>query len=179
VDTGMGLERLMMVSRGVRSVYETDIFLPWLFALHDLWQPETRSLRVITDHLRSAIVVTGDGVRPASTGRGYVLRRLLRLALTELWRGDGTRTMADLPDELIRDTLTRFGQLAPPARVRDVLLTEERKFSALLSRGRSLLQRLYPHGQLTEDDYAYLHATHGLPRDVVTELAGQIQAARR
>jgi len=175
VDTGMGLERLMMVSRGVRSVYETDIFLPWLFGLHDLWQPETRSLRIIADHLRSAIVVTGDGVRPASTGRGYVLRRLLRLALTELWRGDGTRTIADLPDQLIQDTLTRFGQPAPPARVRDVLLTEERKFSALLSRGRSLLQRLYPHGQLTEDDYAYLHATHGLPREVVIELDSQIR----
>jgi alanyl-tRNA synthetase len=175
VDTGMGLERLMMVSRGLRSVYESDIFLPWLFALPDLWQPETRSLRIITDHLRSAIVVTGDGVLPSSTGRGYVLRRLLRLALTELWRGDDTRTIADLPAHLIQDTLTRFGQPASPARVRDVLLTEERKFSALLSRGRSLLQRLYPHGALTEDDYTYLHATHGLPREVVTELAGQIR----
>jgi alanyl-tRNA synthetase len=176
VDTGMGLERLMMVSRGVRSVYETDIFLPWLFALHDLWQPETRALRIITDHLRSAIVVTGDGVLPASTGRGYVLRRLLRLALTELWRGDESRTLADLPDLLIQGTLARFGQSASPALVRNVVLAEERKFSALLSRGRSLLQRLYPQGQLTEDDYSYLHATHGLPREVVIELDSQVRS---
>jgi alanyl-tRNA synthetase len=172
----MGLERLMMVSRGVRSVYETDIFLPWLFALHDLWQPETRALRIITDHLRSAIVVTGDGVLPASTGRGYVLRRLLRLALTELWRGDESRTLADLPDLLIQGTLARFGQSASPALVRNVVLAEERKFSALLSRGRSILQRLYPQGQLTEDDYSYLHATHGLPREVVIELDSQVRS---
>ena len=174
VDTGMGLERLMMVSHGVRSVYETDVFFPWLFALHDLWQPETRSLRIIIDHLRSAMAVIGDGIEPSSTGRGYVLRRLLRRALTELWRGDGSRTLADLPEILVQDTLARFGQSVPPRVVQDVLLAEERKFSGLLSRGRPLLQRLYPNGQLTEEDYTYLHATHGLPRELVTELASEM-----
>jgi alanyl-tRNA synthetase len=174
VDTGMGLERLMMVSRGARSVYETDVFFGWLSVLHDLWQPETRPLRIITDHLRSAIVVIGDGIGPSATGRGYVLRRLLRRALSELWRGDRSRTLADLPDALVRDTLSRFGQPVPPALVRDVLLAEERKFSELLSRGRSLLRRLYPDGQLTEADYAYLHATHGLPRELVAELASEM-----
>jgi alanyl-tRNA synthetase len=174
VDTGMGLERLVMVSHGARSVYETDLFLPWLSALDDLWQPETRSLRIMTEHLRSAIVVIGDGVGPSNTGRGYVLRRLVRRALTELWRGDGSRTLADLPEDLVQDTLSRFGQPAPPGLVEDVLLAEERKFSGLLSRGRSLLQRLYPDGQLTEEDYTYLHATHGLPRELVTELASEM-----
>jgi alanyl-tRNA synthetase len=174
VDTGMGLERLMMVARGGRSVYETDVFFPWLTMLHDLWQPETRALRVSTDHLRSAVVVIGDGIRPSSTGRGYVLRRLLRRALTELWRGDGSRTLADLPGMLVQDTLARFGQSMPPRLVQDVLLAEERKFSGLLRRGRSLLQRLYPDGQLTEADFAYLHATHGLPRELVTELVTEL-----
>jgi alanyl-tRNA synthetase len=174
VDTGMGLERLMMVSHGVRSVYETDVFFPWLFVLRDLWQPETRSLRIIADHLRSAIVVIGDGIGPSNTGRGYVLRRLLRLTLTELWRGDASRTLADLPEVLVQDTLTRFGQSVPTGLVQDVLLAEERKFSGLLSRGRSLLQRLYPKGQLTDEDYTYLHATHGLPRELVAELASEM-----
>jgi alanyl-tRNA synthetase len=174
VDTGMGLERLMMVSHGAHSVYETDVFFPWLSVLHDLWQPETRSSRIISDHLRSAIAVIGDGVQPSNTRRGYVLRRLLRLALTELWRGDRSRTLADLPDVLVHDTLTGFGQTVRPGLVRDVLLAEERKFSGLLSSGRSLLQRLYPDGQLTEDDYSYLHATHGLPRELVTELANEM-----
>lgn len=187
VDTGMGLERLMMVAHGVRSVYETDVFFPWLFTLPDLWQPDTRSLRVITDHLRSAIVIIGDGVRPSNTGRGYVLRRLLRRALTELWRGDGSRTLSDLPELLVQDTLTRFGQSVSPVSpvspvssvspglVRDVLISEERKFGALLSRGRSLLPRLYPDGALTEGDYRYLHDTHGLPRELVTELEAEFE----
>jgi alanyl-tRNA synthetase len=179
VDTGMGLERLMMVTHGVRSVYETNVFRPWLFGLHELWQPETRSLRIISDHLRSAIVVIGDGVRPSSTGRGYVLRRLVRRGLTELWRDDSYRTLSDLPQSLIQDTLSRFGQDVPPRLVRDVLVAEERKFGGLLSRGRSLLQRLYPEGQLTEQDYWYLHDTHGLPRELVTDLVTELVGGRQ
>jgi alanyl-tRNA synthetase len=173
VDTGMGLERLMMVAHGLRSVFETDVFLPWLSALDGLWQLETRALRLICDHVRSAIVVIGDGVQPSNNGRGYVLRRLLRRALTELWHHDASRTLADLPVLLVQDTLTRFGQPVPPRLVRDVLLAEEHKFGTLLLRGRPLLSRLYPQGQLTEDDYRFLHETHGLPHEVVAEIIAE------
>jgi alanyl-tRNA synthetase len=179
VDTGMGLERLLMVTQGVPSVFETDLFGPWLSALPGIWpldpgQPDQlRSLRIVVDHLRSAIVVIGDGVRPSNTGRGYVLRRLLRRALTELWRGTGSPTLRDLPPELVVDTARRFGQPVLPEVVYRVLLSEERKFSELLTRGRALLRRLYPSGRLTDHDYAYLHDTHGLPRELVTELLGE------
>ena len=179
VDTGMGLERLLMVSQGASSVFETDLFAPWLSVLPGLWRPEERSLRIITDHLRSAIVIIGDGVRPSNTGRGYVLRRLLRRALTAVWQVDGSlspgdRTLGDLPPELMLDTAERFGQTVSPPLVRELLLAEERKFSDLLMRGRALLQRLYPAGVLSEDDYAYLHGTHGLPRELVTSLVGEL-----
>jgi alanyl-tRNA synthetase len=172
IDTGMGLERLMMVSQRVPSVYQTDLFTPWLSELTALWRPGPRPLRVLTDHLRSAIVVIGDGVRPASTGRGYVLRRLLRRALTALWQGDGgdSPTLGDLPADLVLDTADRFEQVIEPSVVTGVLLTEERKYRALISRGRPLLDRLYPSGQLTDRDYEFLRDTHGLSRDLVTEL---------
>jgi len=175
VDTGMGLERLVMVVQGKGSVFETDVFAPWLAVLPGLWRPDLRSLRVITDHLRSAIVVVGDGVRPSNTGRGYVLRRLLRRSLTALWRSDGSLTLADLPPELVLDTAERFGQRIEPSVVGGVLLSEERKFAELLTRGRSLLRRLYPSGRLTEADYLYLHDTHGLPRELVSELLTELE----
>jgi len=177
VDTGMGLERLLMVSRGVRSVFETDLFAPWVSTLSGLWQPDELSMRILADHLRSSIVVIGDGVRPSNTGRGYVLRRLLRRSLTVLRRhGDGSPSLAELPDELVNDTADRFGLHVEPSEVRQVLVAEERKFTELLRRGRSLLPRLYPSGQLSEDDYEFLHETHGLPREVVTELAAELGA---
>ena len=181
VDTGMGLERLLMVAEGAPSVFDTDAFVSWVSVLPTLWPLENRDgprLRVVTDHLRSSVVVIGDGVRPASGGRGYVLRRLLRRALTELWRADpgSPLTLGDLPVELMQETADRFGQPAEPALVRSVLLAEERRFRQLLTRGRSLLARLYPSGSLTEADYRYLHDTHGLPRELVLHVLTGIRA---
>jgi len=172
VDTGMGLERLLMTSQRVSSVYETDLFAPWRSVLPSLWRTDPQSLRILTDHLRSAIVVIGDGVRPSNTGRGYVLRRLVRRALTALWRGDGggSLTLRDLPPDLVQHTAGRFGQLIESSQVTDVLTAEERKFRDLVSRGQTLLGRLYPSRRLTEGDYEFLRDTHGLPRELVTEL---------
>ena len=172
VDTGMGLERLLMVSQHASSVYETDLFAPWRSMLPSLWRTDPRSLRILTDHLRSVIVVIGDGIRPSNTGRGYVLRRLVRRALTALWRGDGgsSLTLRDLPPDLVQHTAGQFGQVIEPSQVTDVLVAEERRFRELVRRGRALLRRLYPSGQLTEADYEFLRDTHGLPRELVTEL---------
>src|SRR5499427_5462499 len=92
VDTGMGLERLLMVLQGKPSVFDCDVFQPWTSTLAGLWQPGGQSMRVLADHLRASVVMIGDGVPPSNSGRGYVLRRLLRRALTVLWRTDSTRT---------------------------------------------------------------------------------------
>jgi alanyl-tRNA synthetase len=170
VDTGMGLERLLMVVQGQPSVFDCDVFLPWRTALTGLWQPDQRSLRLLTDHLRSSIVIIGDGVAPSTTGRGYVLRRLLRRALTLLWRPDSTRTLDDLPASLVEQTLTQFGQHRESGPVREVLRGEERRFASLLTRGRKVLAQFGPGRTLTEADLRYLHQTHGLPPELVTEL---------
>ena len=172
VDTGMGLERLLMVSQHASSVYETDLFAPWRSVLPSLWRADPQSLRILTDHLRSVIVVIGDGIRPSNTGRGYVLRRLVRRALTALWRGDGgsSLTLRDLPPDLVQHTAGQFGQVIESSQVTGVLVAEERRFRELVRRGRALLGRLYPSGRLTEADYEFLRDTHGLPRELVTEL---------
>ena len=174
VDTGMGLERLLMVLQGQPSVFGTDVFGPWMSALPGLWQPDQRSLRLLADHLRGSIVIIGDGVRPSNTGRGYVLRRLLRRVLTVLWRTDGTRTLGDLPPSLVEHTLAQFGQQPSTELVREVLRGEEQRFGALLTRGRKVLAQLGPGRPLTEADLAYLHETHGLPPELVTELVTEL-----
>ena len=172
VDTGMGLERLAMVLQGKPSVYDGDVFEPWTSTLAGLWQPGGQSMRVLADHLRASVVIIGDGVRPSSTGRGYVLRRLLRRALTVLWRTDSTRTLGDLPSSLLEHTLAQFGQPTGGGPVGEVLRAEERRFAGLLTRGRKVLAQLGPGRRLTEADLAYLHETHGLPPDLVAELLG-------
>lgn len=176
VDTGMGLERLLMLTQGVPSVFSTDVFRPWCQTLPGLWQPDEPSLRLLADHLRASIVIIGDGVRPSSSGRGYVLRRLLRRVLTTLWRTDNSKnpmglpTLTDLPAELLEHTLAQFGQGTDPEVIRVVLRDEERRFSDLMTRGRKVLARFGSGRPLTPEDLSYLHQTHGLPPDLVTEI---------
>jgi len=99
-----------------------------------------------------------------------VLRRLLRRALTVLWRPDSTRTLGDVPAWLVEQTLTWFGQPGEGDRIREVLRAEERRFASLLTRGRKVLAQRRPGRPLTEADLRYLHQTHGLPPELVTEL---------
>ncbi|MFJ7244973.1 alanine--tRNA ligase-related protein [Kitasatospora sp. NPDC098652] len=173
VDTGLGLERLSSLLQGRSSVFECDVFDPWRRLLPPLWELDEPSLRLVGDHLRSSVVVIGDGVLPGNTGRGYVLRRLVRRVLTVLRRDDPRRGLGDLPQELVRHTLDRFGQDVDPGSVRRVLLDEEQRFDRLLERGRRLLSRPRFRGPLGEDDLRYLHDTHGLPRELVLELRSQ------
>ncbi|WP_425828185.1 alanine--tRNA ligase-related protein [Streptomyces fractus] len=170
VDTGLGLERLSTLLQGRTSVFECDVFDPWRELLPGLWPLDEPSFRVVGDHLRSSVVVVGDGVRPSNTGRGYVLRRLIRRVLTVLRREDPTRTLGDLPVELIRHTLDHFRQDVDPSHVRQVLLDEELSFDRLLERGRKVLSRPRFQGPLDEDDLHFLHDTHGLPRELVRSL---------
>ena len=167
VDTGMGLERLTMVLQGSSSVFDTDLFSRWRDDLRRMWRLEGKDLRVVMDHLRSSYVVIGDEVRPSNTGRGYVLRRLLRRTLTTLWRTDPTITLDDLPGDLVDITGEQFGMHLDRERTRGVLREEERRFSGLLRRGRPLVDKLILHGPIGEQDMRWLHHTHGLPRDLV------------
>ena len=167
IDTGMGLERLVTVVQGKPSVYDTDLFEPWTRTVSGLWGLTGGPLRLVCDHLRSVVVVVGDGVRPSNTGRGYVLRRLVRRLLGTLWRDDPSRTLSDLPDEPVRYTQDHVGQYGP---VREVLLDEQHRFGELLRRGRQVVSRRRSRGPLTEQDYHELHDTHGLPREVVVRL---------
>ncbi|WP_232050014.1 alanine--tRNA ligase-related protein [Actinoplanes sp. OR16] len=166
VDTGMGLERLLTILQNRGSVFETDVFEPWMTTLPDLWPLDERSLRIVVDHLRSSIVMIGDGVRPSNTQRGYVLRRLIRRVLTSLWRTDPDRTLGDLPPLLFEHTRDHFTQPSSPS-PREILLTEEQRFRDLLLRGSRVLSRRRTQDPLTDDDYRRLHETHGIPRDLI------------
>ena len=115
VDTGMGLERLVTILQGQDSVFGCDLLRPWTDTVGRLWPLPQTSSRLVTDHLRSSVVVIGDGVTPSSTGRGYVLRRLVRRGLTSLWRDDPSRTLGDLPAGAGRG---HAGSLRPARRAR-------------------------------------------------------------
>jgi alanyl-tRNA synthetase len=172
VDTGMGLERLLTILQDKPSVFECDIFRPWTESVSSIWQLDERSMRVVSDHLRSSVVMIGDGVRPSNSRHGYVLRRLLRRLLTTLWRDDPSRTLSDLSGDPVRYTGQHFRQTVDD--VPTIWQDEERRFRNLLTRGRPLVQRQLRdrNGLLDDGDYHYLHDTHGLPRELIDFIGG-------
>jgi alanyl-tRNA synthetase len=179
VDTGMGLERLLLVLQGKSSVFDTDVFDPWRPVVEDLWRLPDHELRLVCDHLRSTVVVTGDGVRPSNLRRGYVLRRLIRRTLTTLWRRDPGTSLIDLPLEPVSSTLDRFRLDLRPQTWRDLVDQEETRFRTLLTRGRLLVERELRNGPLTDDTLRDLHSTHGLPPDLVTGYLTELVAGSR
>lgn len=183
VDTGMGLERIVMVLQEKTSVFETDLFDQWRTVVQGLWRPQERDLRLVCDHLRSTVVITGDGVPPSNLRRGYVLRRLIRRTLTTLWRQDPESSLNDVPLEPVSSTLDQFGLDLDPQRWRDMIDQEETRFRTLLTRGLPLVEKQLRGGPLTEDTLRHLHRTHGLPPELVTGyltelLAGATPGAR-
>ncbi len=173
VDTGLGLERLLPILQGKPSVFDCDVFEPWVRPVSSLWSPPVRDLRIVSDHLRSSVVMIGDGVRPSASRHGYVLRRLLRRVLTTLWRTDLSRSLSDLPDEPVRFTFQHFRQDGNILDIRRRWMDEEDRFRKLLSRGRPLVRRQLRGGPLRDRDYRYLHDTHGLPRELVDLVSGE------
>ncbi|MEX0762500.1 MAG: alanine--tRNA ligase [Dehalococcoidia bacterium] len=149
IDTGMGLERTVAALQGVANVYETDIFRPLIAKAEAIsgkkWgdSPEiNRALSVVAEHSRSASFLIGDGVVPGNTGRGYVLRRLVRrgmlfgrsLGLNSPFLSDMSRTVTDVMGHAYPE-LVNNGPF-----IREVLEQEEESFSRTLEFGSMVLE---------------------------------------
>ncbi|MGQ0627733.1 MAG: alanine--tRNA ligase [Phycisphaerales bacterium] len=175
VDTGMGFERLVSVLQGVRSNYDTDVFMPLFAAIErvtgsarpyrgklgaaDVGNVDT-AYRVIADHIRTLTFAITDGAIPSNEGRGYVLRRILRRAVRYGRQTLGARV--GFFAQLVPVVVERFGEFYPelrkdPARVTEIIREEEESFGRTLERGCVLFDeacvrayaqaRLQPHLQ--------------------------------
>ena len=88
VDTGMGFERLAVIMQKVRSIYDTDLFMPIIKLIEQKCEKKYKNnesddvaFRIVSEHMRSSTFLIGDGVIPGNEGRSYVLRRILRRAI--------------------------------------------------------------------------------------------------
>src|SRR3954452_15733344 len=135
VDVGLGFERIVGLVQGASSIYETDLFLPIVGAVRSLSSVEdARAERIVSDHLRSSVLLVGDGVLPSNTDQGYVLRRLLRRAIRQ-----GRTLGIDGPflRAVGESVLERYASAYPhlSGSVLDVLEEEESAFARTLQRG--------------------------------------------
>ncbi|NXB11176.1 SYAC protein, partial [Cnemophilus loriae] len=192
IDTGMGLERLVSVLQNKMSNYDTDLFLPYFEAIQKgtgarpyLGQVGAEdadgidmAYRVLADHARTITLALSDGGRPDNTGRGYVLRRILRRAVRysheKLNAPKGF--FATLVDVVVQSLGDAFPELKKdPDMVKDIINEEEDQFLKTLSRGRRILDRKIQSlgdSKVIPGDTAWLlYDTYGFPADLTGLIA--------
>ncbi|MBM9509761.1 alanine--tRNA ligase [Actinacidiphila acididurans] len=188
IDTGLGLERLAMILQGVHNMYETDTLRVVIDKATELTGvPYGRShdtdvsLRVVADHMRTAMMLIGDGVVPGNEGRGYVLRRIMRRAIRNMRMLGAHEAVAA---ELIDVVLNTMGQQYPELltdrqRIESVALAEEARFLKTLAAGTNILDAAVTETKATgatvlPGDQAFLlHDTWGFPIDLTLEMAAE------
>ena len=180
VDTGMGLERTAAVMQGVHSNYEIDLFVNLIKAAADATNTrdlESKSLRVIADHIRASSFLIVDGVFPSNEGRGYVLRRIVRRALRHGYMlGQDKPFFYKLVAALEKEMGAAYPELKTQrAQVERVLKQEEERFAETLSQGMTLLDTAI--GQLKDsrvipgETVFRLYDTFGFPVDLTADIA--------
>jgi alanyl-tRNA synthetase len=184
----MGLERVTAVLQGVISNYETDLFTPLIKKAAELTgaslskelEKEAKaksaaSLRVIADHSRAATFLISDGVFPANDGRGYVLRKIIRRAITHGRMLGQTKPflnqMVFAVRDLMRDAYPELNETAE--RVSKAVLAEESRFAHTLDVGLEKLETLLKHstGSLAGEEAFKLYDTFGMPLDFIQDAA--------
>src|SRR5580693_9293108 len=201
IDTGMGMERMAALLQGVDNIYEIDTMWKVLERAAEL--TETRygvdertdvALRVVTDHVRTAVMLVADGVIPSNEGRGYVLRRILRRSMQKLRLlsgaqrggsghsrgGEDERFMHELASVAIGALGQQYAELIRDApHIHTVIDAEEAAFLATLRTGSAIFDAAVEETrrrgvQTIRGDQAFqLHDTYGFPIDLTLEMASE------
>ena len=197
VDTGMGLERMASILQGVDNLYEIDTTWKILDRAAELTEqsygrdPKADvALRVIADHVRSAVMLVEDGVLPANEGRGYVLRRIMRRSIRNLrllsgaQRGGGDAHQEHFMHELTTVAIEAMAPLYPELRrdapnIHTVIDAEEAAFASTLRTGTAIFEAAVEENKrknrnsISGAQAFQLHDTYGFPIDLTLEMAAE------
>ncbi len=186
IDTGMGLERLAVICQGVSSLFDVDTVMHITDKVSKLTgvhygeaKEKDISLRIITDHIRSAVFMICDGVLPSNEGRGYVLRRLLRRAARHgKMLGVNDPFLFDVCQTVIEENAGHYTDLKEKeSYIIKVILEEEKNFGKTIDAGMKIFADLlagYKKEGKTQFDGAdafKLYDTYGFPIDLTEEMA--------
>ncbi len=185
IDTGMGLERLACIMQGVGNLFEVDTVQSTMKHISKITNVSYKdnektdvSLRVITDHIRSTVMMVSDGVIPSNEGRGYVLRRLLRRAARHgRLLGVKEEFLYTVADTVIDESKQAYPELDEKRDyIKKVIRIEEEKFSKTIEGGleilNSYIEETKKKGEktLSGEDAFKLNDTYGFPIDLTVEI---------
>lgn len=182
IDTGMGLERLAVVSQDVASLFDVDTIMNITNKVTELTGAKYEqsdkvdvSLRVITDHIRSSVFMISDGILPSNEGRGYVLRRLLRRAARHGKLLNVSKPfLYEVVDTVVHESECQYPELREKqAYITNVIKTEEENFNKTLDKGLIVFKDMLANtkGKVFSGENAFkLYDTFGFPLDLTIEM---------
>lgn len=182
IDTGMGLERLACIMQNVDNIFEVDTIQNIMKKISEIAgvkyhddQQKDISLRVITDHVRSATFMIGDGVIPSNNGRGYVLRRLIRRACRHgRLLGINEPFLYKVCKTVISENEKAYPELADKEElITKVIQAEEESFGKTIDAGLALLDEYITkmEGNVFSGEDAFkLNDTYGFPLDLTKDI---------
>ena len=185
IDTGMGLERLACIMQDVDNLFEVDTVQNIMKHIIDISGIEYHkdakkdiSLRVITDHIRSTTFMVSDGVLPSNSGRGYVLRRLLRRAARHgRLIGIDRPFLSEVCETVIKENANAYPNLVEKQDyIKKVIAMEEESFYKTIDSGLGLLNEMMANskdGILSGEDAFKLQDTFGFPIDLTKEIVAE------
>ena len=188
IDTGLGLERVAYLLQGTGNIYEIDEVFPVIETAQELTQRHYGAdreadvrFRIVSDHVRSALMLVGDGVTPGNEGRGYVLRRLIRRAVRSMrLLGVEDPTMPELLPVSMNKMKLSYPEVERDwARISAVVYAEEEAFRQTLRSGTQIFDlaaaetKHSGRTQLAGDKAFQLHDTFGFPIDLTLEMAAE------
>lgn len=188
IDTGMGLERLAVVVQDVGSVFDIDTMKAIRDRICEIVgtsygeeEEKDISIRLITDHIRSATFLISDGVMPSNEGRGYVLRRLIRRAARHgRLLGIQEQFLANLSQTVIAESKDGYPELEEKkAFILNVLTQEESKFDKTIDQGLAILKEMKAvmkgegRTELSGEEAFKLYDTYGFPLDLTQEILAE------
>lgn len=172
VDFGGGLERVVMASQHVDCVFETDLFLPvYSFLQQQAQKQDLRALRIVSDHLRTSVLVLSEGVIPSNTAQGYVLRRLIRR--TYRYADMVGLTVDDLHQATVKifEIYESVYNLTQQKDFIQTELTKEiEKFKKTLVGGLKNFEKMISQKEFSSKDIFNLYTTYGFPLELTYEL---------
>ena len=180
VDTGLGLERMTMLLQGKKTPYEIEIFAPVMKKLEELQKVDSiESRRIITEHLRSSMMIINDGGRPSNVDRGYILRRLLRRMTRHMNKLEiDLNKMPEIIDVSIASLKELYPELEKNKEIiKQVIIAEKDKFTKTLQKGEKEFEkvstRVKENGKKVIDAQTVfnLYETYGFPPEMTEELA--------
>lgn len=172
VDTGAGLERLAMVLQKTDTVFETDLFAPIMEVIEENTSVDnTRAKRIVADHIRTAVFILSDKVTPSNSGRGYVLRRIIRRSVQY---ADTLELEVKSLDTIIETAIKKYESIYPEIRkneteIKKTFKKEVGKFRKTLKRGLREFEKL--DGDISGQEAFDLYQSYGFPIEMTEELA--------